>query len=95
MKLLLVFLLITCVGLQYRFWVGDGSMAHVSRLKRDINEQQLENDRLSARNAILAEQVKALKNGTFAIEERAREDMGMVKHDETFFLIVDETTSTP
>lgn len=76
--------------LQYRFWVGDGSIAHVVDLKRQITIQQEENQRLKTRNKILAAEVHALKNGTDAIEARAREDMGMVKAGETFYLIIDD-----
>ncbi len=90
MKPLIAILVLMLVALQYRLWVGEGSLADVSRLKSKIERQQLENDRLFQRNAILAEEVKALKSGLDAVEERAREDLGMVKEGETFYMIVDK-----
>ena len=59
------------------------------RLKRDIQKQQLENAHLRSRNQALAAEIEALKKGT-SIEDRARRDMGMIRKDETFVLIVDE-----
>ncbi|WP_086930158.1 cell division protein FtsB [Agarilytica rhodophyticola] len=91
MKFLLVTLTLIVLGLQYRFWVGDGSLAHVVRLNDDIERQQAENDRLKERNRLLAAEVEALKSGTEGIEERARHQMGMIREGETFFLIVNES----
>lgn len=65
-------------------------MADVARLNRLIDEQTAENERLIERNLVLAAEVRALKEGTEGIEKRAREDMGMIKDGETFYLIVDE-----
>lgn len=66
-------------------------MAHVVRLKTEIEKQEAENGRLEARNRLLAAEVHALKHGTQGIEERARQQMGMIKHGETFFMIVDDS----
>jgi len=90
MKFLIAVLTVIALGLQYRLWVGDGSLAHVVRINSDIKIQQAENDRLIERNRYLAAEVDALKNGTGGIEERARHQMGMIKEGETFFMIVDE-----
>jgi len=90
MKWLIVVLLVTLLALQYRLWVGEGSMANVVQLQREIERQRAENDRLRERNRLLAEEVKALKTGHDAIEARARSEMGMIKEDETFFMIVEE-----
>ncbi|MBK8288567.1 MAG: cell division protein FtsB [Pseudomonadales bacterium] len=85
-----VLLLIVLLGfLQYRLWVGEGSLAQIAELKHDIQKQQLENAHLRARNQALAAEIEALKNGS-SIEDRARRDMGMIRKDETFVLIVDE-----
>lgn len=91
MKILLATLLLIIIGLQYRLWVGEGSLAHVVRLNSEIEKQQSENERLIERNRLLAAEVDALKNGTEGIEERARHQMGMIKEGETFFMIVDES----
>ena len=89
MKWLIPILLILFVGLQYRLWVGDGSLANVARLKREIKQQQVENDRLQERNRVRMLEVDALKSGLGSVEERAREDMGMIKEGETFFMVVE------
>jgi cell division protein FtsB len=89
MKWLIPILLILFIGLQYRLWIGEGSLADVARLDRDIQQQQVENDRLQERNRVLMLEVQALKSGLDSVEERAREDMGMIKPGETFFMVVE------
>lgn len=89
MKIAIAILIILLLGLQYRLWIGEGSMAHRVELQRKIEQQQAENDILKERNRILSLEVDALKNGLDAVEERAREQMGMVKEGETFFMIVE------
>ncbi|MEC8428144.1 MAG: cell division protein FtsB [Pseudomonadota bacterium] len=88
MKYLIAILTLLLIGLQYRLWVGEGSMADVVRLDREIQAQTLENDRLAQRNEILAAEVSALKAGPEAVEERAREELGMIKRGETFYLVI-------
>jgi len=90
MKWLLIALIVILVSLQYRLWVGDGSVASMVRMQREIEKQSAENERLKARNRLLAAEVKALKNGYTAIEERARSEMGMIKEGETYYMIVEE-----
>ncbi|GAB3388305.1 FtsB/FtsL family cell division protein [Azotobacter armeniacus] len=72
-------------GLQHRLWVGDGSLAQVTELKRQIAEQQGENERLHERNRILEAEVRELKKGMETVEERARHELGMVKEGETLY----------
>lgn len=91
MKFLLATLTIALVALQFRLWVGEGSIGHVVQLNREISQQSAENDRLKARNNLLAAEVSALKTGTDGIEARARHQMGMIKEGETFFMIVEES----
>jgi len=83
--LLVVLLLI----LQYRLWVGDGSLAEVWDLYQQVEMQREENRRLQERNQALDAEVKDLKQGLDAIEERAREELGMIKKDETFYRIIE------
>ena len=90
MKWIVVIMLVFLVGLQYRLWVGDGSLAEKSRLAREIALQESENVALRERNRQLAVDVLELKTGLDGIEERARYDLGMVKEGETFFMIVDD-----
>lgn len=75
--------------LQYQLWVGDGSVAELRRLEADVEARRLENERLDERNRELESEVVALKEGLDAIEERARTDLGMIRDDETFYLIIE------
>jgi cell division protein FtsB len=74
--------------LQYRIWASPDGMREVWRLERAIEAQTDENTRLESRNRTLAAEVRDLKDGRKAIEERARTDLGMVKSSETFFQVV-------
>lgn len=95
MKWFLAVLVVVLLALQYRLWVGEGSIAHVTRLKQQIAEQDRENQRLRMQNERLAVEVKALKNGYDVIEARAREELGFVKKDETFFLFIEKENAQP
>ncbi|HKU15793.1 MAG TPA: cell division protein FtsB [Steroidobacteraceae bacterium] len=88
MKFIAAALLILLALLQYRLWLGDGSVREVSRLKTEISAQEEQNARLRERNRTLAAEVQDLKKGTTAIEERARTDLGMVGKSETFYQVV-------
>ena len=94
MRLLQVLLVLIILGLQFRLWVGPGSMAEIDRLEDAIVAQQEENETLAACNQELLVEVEELKNGTDAIEEMARHDLGLVGEDETFFMIVEEAGQT-
>jgi cell division protein FtsB len=74
--------------LQYRIWASPSGMREVWRLERAIEAQVDENERLAERNRTLAAEVRDLKEGKKAIEERARTDLGMVRANETFFQVV-------
>lgn len=89
MKLLIVALLSLLVFLQYKLWLGEGSLAEVWRTHQAIEVQAQENAILKERNAALDAEVKDLKHGLDAIEERARAELGMIKKDETFYRIVE------
>lgn len=83
------FLLITLlILLQYRLWIGNGSMTDVHHLERARQEQIKENEQLRERNQALAAEVYDLKHGYDAIEERARSEMGMIGKDETFYHVI-------
>ena len=90
MKWIVTILIVILLVLQYKFWVGAGSMAEVSRLTSAIEFQENQNQALRERNAALDAEVMDLKQGAEAIEERARAELGMIKPDETFFQIIDE-----
>ena len=89
MRKLILFLVILLVYLQYRLWLGDGGLLELWNLHQEVEAQREENARLRERNEALNAQVLDLKQGLDAIEERAREDMGMVKQGETFYQIVE------
>lgn len=93
MKWLFLTLTILFLGLQYRLWVGEGSLAHVVRLQSEIEAQEVENNRLRERNRVIEAEVRGLKSGIDAVETMAREDLGMIKPGETFFMIVDPAES--
>ena len=86
---LFVVLSLLLAGLQYRLWVGDGSLAQVNDLQRQIAEQQGENERLLERNRILEAEVLELKQGMETVEERARHELGMVKEGETLYQLAE------
>ncbi len=90
MKWIIAVLTVFLLALQYKLWVGQGSMAEVQRLQQAIEVQKAENKKLYERNAALEAEVQDLKQGVEAIEERARSELGMIKKDETFYQIVDE-----
>lgn len=71
-------------ALQYGLWLGKGSWLRVWDLDRQIAAQRRTNDALTARNAALDAEVRDLKEGLGAIEERARNELGMIRQDEIF-----------
>ena len=89
MKRLVIVLLLLLGYLQYRLWFGDGSLQEVWQLHREVEAQREENLRLRERNDALDAEVLDLQQGLDAIEERAREDLGMIKEGETFYQIVE------
>lgn len=91
-RILFWILVILFFSLQLRLWIGDGSLAEVWQLNNAIERQQTENRLLEERNKRLRAEVKNLKEGLDAVEERARTQLGMIKEDETFFLIKEDNT---
>ncbi|RFC33023.1 MAG: cell division protein FtsB [Candidatus Nitrotoga sp. MKT] len=86
-SLILVSLLLL---VQYPLWFGKGGWLKVWDLDRQVEEQKHINQKTQTRNAVLDAEVRDLKQGTEAVEERARSELGMVKRDEVFFQIVDD-----
>jgi len=86
---LFVVLILLLGGLQYRLWVGEGSLAQVNSLNKQIADQQGENERLLERNRILEAEVLELKQGMETVEERARQELGMVKEGETLYQLIE------
>ena len=90
MRILILALAVLLIGLQYRLWVGEGSLADIRKLDREISRQSAENQRLQAENDRLAAKVADLKEGYVGIEGRARSSLGLVKDGETYFMFVDK-----
>ena len=87
MKILAGVLGALILAIQYPLWLGKGGWLRVWDVDRQLDEQRAKNARLETRNAALGAEVKDLKQGTEAIEERARYELGMVKNDEVFFQV--------
>lgn len=88
--LLLLILLLLLTELRYQLWLGQGNYGELQALQAMVEQQRRENLALQQRNEVLAAEIKDLKQGTEAIEERARLDFGMIKPGEIFYQIVEE-----
>ena len=88
MRMLLAFLVLLLVLLQYKLWLGEGGFTDVRRLEQRVLEQQQENTILQQRNTELEAEVADLRQGYDAIEERARSELGMIKEEEEFYQVV-------
>lgn len=93
MRLLALILAACVVLLQWPLWIGKGSWLKVWQIESQLAEQKTQNQKLQARNDALEAEVRDLKTGTDAIEERARNELGMVRQDEVFFQILDPKPS--
>jgi len=80
--------------LQVRLWWGENSLPETWQLERRIEARQSDNAKLATRNADLSAEVADLQSGLDAIEERARYELGMVRQNETFFLLIEKTLPT-
>ena len=89
MKLLIIILSLFLVTLQFNLWLGKGGVREAAQLSRAIAEQVRENTRLHERNLALMAEVRDLQQGLDAIEERARNELGMIGAGETFYQIID------
>jgi cell division protein FtsB len=83
------------LAIQYPLWIGKGSWLRVWDLSRQVDQQKEKNQTLTARNAGLDAEVRDLKQGSEAVEERARVDLGMIKADETYYQVVEPKKARP
>jgi cell division protein FtsB len=95
MRLFTLALLALLVLIQWPLWLGKGGWLRVWEVDRQLAAQQQANARLLARNRALAGEVQDLKQGTGAIEERARYELGMMRPDEIFVQIAEPGTPLP
>ncbi|MFZ6755840.1 cell division protein FtsB [Undibacterium sp. Ji50W] len=81
--------------IQYPLWLGKGGWLRVWELDRQVSQVKANNDKLKERNGKLESEVQDLKNGTDAVEERARFELGMIKKNEIFVQILDANAVMP
>jgi cell division protein FtsB len=95
MKYLPHTLIALIIGIQYPLWLGKGSWLKVWEFSQQVDKQKAKNVQLAARNAGLDAEVRDLKQGIDAVEERARVEFGMVKSDEVFYQIIAPQKARP
>ena len=88
MKAILAILLVVLVALQYRLWFAEDGLLKVFHSKRTISALRTKNNEIAKHNAFLTNEIASLKKGGTAIENRARNDLGMVKKGEVFYQVV-------
>ena len=94
MKALTLIFVILIALLQYPLWLGKGSWLRVWNVNQQISSQKEKNKALKQRNETLSAEVRDLKQGNAAIEERARSELGMIKEDEVFYQVIDQPLPT-
>ena len=94
MKIVAIVLGALILLIQYPLWVGKGGWLRAWEVDRQLGVQKEKNRELERRNATLAAEVKDLKTGTEAIEERARFELGLVRPDEVFYQYVEKSPAT-
>jgi cell division protein FtsB len=94
MRILTVLLVVVLGLLQYRLWFGEHSIADYFRQQEELNIQAASNLELEKRNRLLRADVKDLQQGIEAIEERARNELGLIKQDEVFFRLFSQHAAT-
>lgn len=95
MKALSLVLIALIALIQYPLWLGKGSWFRVWEVDQQIKSQRDKNVKLQTRNTVLDAEVRDLKQGTEAIEERARSELGMIRQDEIFFQLLEPGQRVP
>jgi cell division protein FtsB len=90
MRIVIGILIVLLLLLQYRLWVGEGSLAEVHALRQEVAEQKAKLEAMQQRNNALRAEVQDLKQGLEAVEERARSELGMIREGEEFYQTVDD-----
>lgn len=88
MRFVIVTLVAVLAMLQARLWLSDGGLREVWRLEAEMERRTGENAKLASRNSALEAEVRDLKQGLAAAEERARTELGMIQSGETFYQIL-------
>ncbi|MDO9047438.1 MAG: septum formation initiator family protein [Methylobacter sp.] len=89
MKILITIIILLIIHFQYRIWVGDGSVAEIDAYQQRLDDLKKQAEEKRERNEALYAEVLDLRKGQEAIEERARDELGMIKEDETFFHVLE------
>ena len=89
MKIIAFVLFVLIIWLQYKIWLQDGGLPEVIQLEQEIEQVRKEVEQLRERNLSLDAEVKDLKKGLDAIEERARSEMGMIKQGEVYYQVIE------
>jgi cell division protein FtsB len=88
-------LVVLIIAIQYPLWMGKGSWMRVWEFSTKVDQQKEKNLQLAARNAGLDAEVRDLKQGIDAVEERARVELGMIKQGEVFYQVIDKSKAKP
>ncbi len=83
-------LIVLIIAIQYPLWIGKGSWLRVWDVNKQLTEQKNKNTKLAQRNAGLDADVRDLKEGLVAVEERARVELGMIKPNETYYHVLEK-----
>ena len=94
MKIIAFVLLFLLIWLQYKIWLQDGGIPEVLQLQQEVEAVSVDVQQLQERNSSLDAEVKDLKKGLDAIEERARSEMGMIKQGETYYQVIEPEAKT-
>lgn len=89
MKIIALVLLVLLIWLQYKIWLQDGGIPEIVQLEQEVEQVNNEVKQLQERNQSLDAEVKDLKKGLDAIEERARSEMGMIKEGEIYYQVIE------
>lgn len=95
MRYIVYGLLALLIAIQYPLWIGKGGWLHVYQLDREVEAQRAKNESLEVRNSKIFGDVNDLRQGTHAVEERARIEHGMVKENETMVQILSADEELP
>ena len=95
MRLITVALALLLVLIQYPLWLGKGGWLRVAELEQEVAAAQEKNEGLRQRNAKLASEVNDLKDGTGAVEERARFELSMIKQNEIYVQVLGKGQAKP
>ena len=89
MRAIVIFLILALVALQYKLWIGEGSIAQWVQLDQKRVHQEEANKALMARNKAIEADIAELKSGDQALEEEARNELGMIREGEVYYQFTD------